>query len=152
MGNIDKIFNCSVPPIGGATYACTYYGNFKFIPFRSLISESGFRDNVAWRDVNYFNYTCLHNSLRTTLINEMETIIEFSFKKVKSKYYSDHKHGFYAYAKPNLCDPKTVIKYIGRYLDRPIIAASRIHHYDGDTVTFHYNRHIDDKYLEDTIL
>ena len=81
----------------------------------------------------------------------MESIIGLSFKKVKSKCYSDHKHGFYVYAKPNLCDPKTVIKYIGRYLGRPVIATSRIDNYDGHTVTFHYNRHEDNKYIQETI-
>ena len=30
---------------------------------------------------------------------------------------------------------KNVIKYIGRYLGRPVIATSRIDNYDGDTVT-----------------
>ena len=36
-------------------------------------------------------------------------------KKVKARCYTQHKHGFYVYAKPNLCDPKVVAKYIGRY-------------------------------------
>ena len=63
----------------------------------------------------------------------------------------EHKDGFYVYAKPNTCDPKTAIKYIGRYLGRPVIATSRIDKYDGDFVTFHYNRHEDDTYVEETI-
>lgn len=50
-----------------------------------------------------------------------------------------------------LCDPNTVVKYIGRYLGRPVIATSRIDKYDGDTVTFHYNRHEDNKYIVETI-
>ena len=33
---------------------------------------------------------------------------------------------------------------IGRYLGRPVIATSRIDKYDGEFVTFHYNRHEDD--------
>ena len=74
-----------------------------------------------------------------------------SFKKVKSLCYSEHKQGFYVYAKPNLCDPSTIVKYIGRYLGRPVIATSRIDHYDGHSVTFHYNRHEDDKYIEETL-
>ncbi|MDE7330879.1 MAG: transposase [Lachnospiraceae bacterium] len=73
------------------------------------------------------------------------------FKKVKSRCYREHKDGFYVYAKPNKCDPKTVVKYIGRYLGRPVIASSRIDKYDGDFVTFHYNRHEDDAYVEETI-
>ena len=70
-------------------------------------------------------------------------------KKIKSQCYTNHKEGFYVYAKPNKCDPETVIKYIGRYLGRPVIATSRIDSYDEDseTVTFHYNRHEDDKYI-----
>ncbi len=59
--------------------------------------------------------------------------------------------GFYVYAKPNQCDPKNVVKYIGRYLGRPVIATSRIDQYDGESVTFHYNRHEDEKYVEETL-
>ena len=65
--------------------------------------------------------------------------------------YREHKEGFYVYAKPNKCDPNVVVKYIGRYLGRPVIATSRIDKYDGDFVTFHYNRHEDDAYIEETV-
>ena len=74
-----------------------------------------------------------------------------SFKKVKASCYKNHEHGFYVYPKPNKCDPKVVTKYIGRYLGRPVIATSRIDKYDGESVTFHYNRHEDDAYVEETI-
>lgn len=45
------------------------------------------------------------------------------------------------------------MKYIGRYLGRLVISTSRIDKYDtvNDTVTFHYNRHEDDKYVEETL-
>ena len=43
------------------------------------------------------------------------------------------------------------MKYIGRYLGRPVIATSRIDNYDGDMVTFHYNRHEDDKLITETL-
>ncbi len=61
------------------------------------------------------------------------------------------RRDFYVYAKPSSCDPETAIKYIGRYLGRPVIATSRIDKYDGSMVTFHYNRHEDDKYIQETI-
>ncbi len=70
---------------------------------------------------------------------------------MKSSCYHEHKDGFYVYARPNKCDPKTVVKYIGRYLGHPVIATSRIVKYDGDFVTFHYNRHEDDVYVEETL-
>ncbi len=74
-----------------------------------------------------------------------------SFKKIKALCYKNNRHGFYVYAKPNQCKPGEVIKYIGRYLGRPAIATSRIDRYDGENVTFHYNRHEDDAYVEETI-
>lgn len=71
--------------------------------------------------------------------------------KNKAAIYKKDKNGFYVYAKPNLCGTKTVIKYISRYLGRPVIALSRIDSYDGENVTFHYNRHEDNVFVKKTI-
>ena len=49
------------------------------------------------------------------------------------------------------CNPSQLIKYIGRYLGRPVIATSRIDSYDGVCVTFHYNRHEDNQLITETI-
>ncbi len=130
----------------------TFGRDLKWNPhIHCLISEGGYSDDGFWRNVSHFNYTYLRNAFRTALLNELESKIGPSFKKVKAKCYTEHKQGFYVYAKPNKCDPKAVMKYIGRYLGRPVIAASRLDKYDGDMVTFHYNRHEDDTYLEETI-
>ena len=87
----------------------------------------------------------------TALLDLMEKELGVSFKKVKARCYQEHKHGFYVYAKPNKCNPKIVTKYIGRYLGRPVIATSRIDHYDGETVTFHYNRHEDNRLITESV-
>ena len=70
------------------------------------------------------------------------------FRYLKQKFYKELVNGFYVYAKPNLCDTDTVVKYISRYLGRPVIATSRIDFYDGENVTFHYNKHEDNSYVE----
>lgn len=70
-------------------------------------------------------------------------------KKVKAKCRSQHQQGFYVYAKPNLCVPKTIVKYTGRYLGLPAIATFWIDKYDGEMVTFHYSRHEDGQYIEE---
>lgn len=130
----------------------TFGRDLKWNPhIHCLLSEGGFSDHGVWRNVKYFSYTFLRNAFRTALLDELESRIGPSFKKTKSACYSDHKDGFYIYAKPNKCDPQTVAKYIGRYLGRPVIATSRIDSYDGEMVTFHYNRHEDDKCIEETI-
>ena len=130
----------------------TFGRDLKWNPhIHCLISEGGYSDDGFWRNVKHFDYTFLRNAFRTALLNEMESKIESSFKKVKAKCYREHQQGFYVYAKPNLCDPRIVVKYIGRYLGRPVIATSRIDKYDGEMVTFHYNRHEDEQYIEETI-
>lgn len=130
----------------------TFGRDLKWNPhIHCLLSEGGYSDDGFWRHVKHFNYNYLRNAFRTALLNELEDRIGPSFKKVKAKCYTQHKQGFYVYAKPNLCDPKVVAKYIGRYLGRPVIATSRIDRYDGDTVTFHYNRHEDEQYVEETL-
>lgn len=130
----------------------TFGRDLKWNPhIHCLISEGGFSDNGFWRNMNHFNYTYLRNAFRTALLNEMEAKIGSSFKKAKAACYREHKEGFYVYARPNRCDPKTVVNYIGRYLGRPVIATPRIDSCDGNLVTFHYNRHEDDKYVEETL-
>ena len=130
----------------------TFGRDLKWNPhIHCLISEGGYSDDGFWRNAKHFDYTFLRNAFRTALLNEMESKIGSSFKKVKAKCYREHQQGFYVYAKPNLCDPRIVVKYIGRYLGRPVIATSRIDKYDGEMVTFHYNRHEDEQYIEETI-
>ena len=130
----------------------TFGRDLKWNPhIHCLISEGGYSDDGFWRNISHFNYTYLRNAFRTALLNEMEHKIGSSFKRVKAACYNDHKKGFYVYAKPNKCNPNSVIKYIGRYLGRPVIATSRIDSYTGDLVSFHYNRHEDDQYVQETI-
>ena len=116
-----------------------------------LITEGGFSDDGFWRVVKHFSYTLLRKSFQTALLNEMERKIGPSFRKTKAAIYKKDKNGFYVYARPNLCNTKTVVKYISRYLGRPVIALSRIDSYDGENVTFHYNRHEDNAFVTKTM-
>ena len=202
LENISKMIHCGDPAYGGAMYACSKCGHFKFVPFRChsrfcptcgvkyskqrsssmsfkliscshrhcvftideelrplewnphihcLISEGGLSDDGFWRTIKHFNFRYMRNAFQTALLNEMERKIGPSFKKTKAKIYHKDKNGFYVYAKPNLCDPDTVVKYISRYLGRPVIALSRIESYDGESVTFHYNRHEDNVFVKKTL-
>lgn len=116
-----------------------------------LLTEGGSSDDGFWRVVRHFSYTFLRKAFQTALLDEMEKRIGPSFKNFKAYMYRKNKNGFYVYAKPSLSKPDTVVKYISRYLGRPVIATSRIDSYDGDNVTFHYNRHEDNSYVERTL-
>ena len=130
----------------------TFGRDLKWNPhIHCLISEGGLGNSGLWRHKKHFNYKLMRDSFQTALLNILQKHLPDSFKKVKASIYRNHKNGFYVYAKPNKCNPASVIKYIGRYLGRPVIATSRIDHYDGENVTFHYNRHEDDKLITETI-
>jgi hypothetical protein len=130
----------------------TFGRDLKWNPhIHALITEGGAGNKMAWRNIKHFNYKLLRDSFRTALLNAMEARIGKSFKKIKSYIYKHCPNGFYIFAKPKFCNSKEVVKYIGRYLGRPPIATSRIDGYDGEFVTFHYNRHEDEKLVTEKI-
>lgn len=74
-----------------------------------------------------------------------EDICKFEFRKIKNDMYFKHKDGFYFYSPPSKFKSYVdLIKYVCRYVARPVIAESRIIDYDGTYVTFWYQRHNDD--------
>lgn len=88
----------------------TFGRDLKWNPhIHCLIFEGGYSDNGGWHNITHFNYTYLRNAFRTALLNETESRLDPSFKKIKALCYLKYKHCFYVYAKPNKCDPKTVV-------------------------------------------
>ena len=150
MFHKDNKTECFTP--GFILVLHTFGRDLKWNPhIHCLVSEGGLGNSGFWRSKTHFNYTFLRNAFQTALLNEMSKHLGPSFIKVKASVYKNHKNGFYVYAKPNRCKPNAVIKYIGRYLGRPVIATSRIDKYDGENVTFHYNRHEDNELITETI-
>lgn len=130
----------------------TFGRDLKWNPhIHALISEGGAGNVTPWRPVKHFDYTFLRNAFRKVLLEKMTAAIGPSFRIVKNDIYKNHAEGFYVRAKPNLCTPDVTIKYISRYLGRPVIATSRIDKYDGENVTFHYTRHEDNKTIEECV-
>ena len=117
----------------------------------ALISEGGAGNITPWRPVKHFDYNFLRNAFRKVLLERLTSRIGPAFRKVKNEMYTKHADGFYVRAKPNLCTPDITIKYISRYLGRPVIATSRIDTYDGENVTFHYTRHEDNQTITECI-
>lgn len=130
----------------------TFGRDLKWNPhIHALISEGGAGNISPWRAVKHFDYAFLRNAFRKVLLEKMASAIGPSLRKIKNDIYKNHSDGFYVRAKPNPCTPDITIKYISRYLGRPVIAASRIDKYDGEFVTFHYTRHEDNKTIEECV-
>ena len=130
----------------------TFGRDLKWNPhIHALISEGGAGNITPWRPVKHFDYNFLRNAFRKVLLERLTSRIGPAFRKVKNEMYTKHADGFYVRAKPNLCTPDITIKYISRYLGRPVIATSRIDTYNGENVTFHYTRHEDNNTVTETI-
>ena len=68
------------------------------------------------------------------------------FRKIKNNLYLSKENGFYVFApKSKFKGYIELVKYVTRYVSRPVMAKSRILDYDETYVTFWYQRHEDDK-------
>ena len=96
--------------------------------------------------IDFFSYPSFRKRFMKVLLDMLEEDIGKSeFRKVKNDLYFRYKEGFYVYSPPSKFKSYVdLIKYVCRYVARPVMAESRIIDYDGEYVTFWYQRHEDD--------
>jgi DNA-directed RNA polymerase subunit RPC12/RpoP len=117
-----------------------------------LVTEGAAGENTVWKSINYVPYNMLRKRWQKVLLDKLEEKIgKKEFKGMKNKMYKENKEGFYVYGKGEVKNEKAATQYVGRYTGRPPIAESRIISYDGQKVTFYYERHEDGKRVEETI-
>ena len=74
------------------------------------------------------------------------------FKKLKNILYKENGKGFYVHApKKKNFNTSSILSYITRYVGRPVMAESRILNYDGEFITYWYERHEYNKRIEEKI-
>ena len=130
----------------------TFGRDLKWNPhIHALVSEGGAGNYTVWRHVKHFDFHFLRKAFCKVLLEQLSKKLGKSFRKVKNEIYKNHPDGFYIRAEDKRCSPDITIKYISRYLGRPVIATSRIDDYDGEYVTFHYTRHEDNKTITERI-
>lgn len=96
--------------------------------------------------VDFFSYPSFRKRWMKVLLDLLEEDLgKKEFRKLKNDLYFKYKDGFYVYAPPSKFKSYIdLIKYVTRYVARPVMAESRIIDYDGTYVTFWYQRHEDD--------
>ena len=94
----------------------------------------------------------LRKRWQATLLDLLHKQLGASFYSLKSHLFKTYSNGFYVYAKPNMNSKShEAIKYIIRYIGRPAMAQSRILDYDGEFVTFYYDRHEDNQRVTEKV-
>ena len=119
-----------------------------------MILLEGGMNKDGFVPVNFFAYAAFRKRFMKILLDLLDEEINTpEFKQLKRDLYRKLKDGFYVFSPPSKF--KTVdglIKYVTRYVSRPVMAESRILDYDKNNVTFWYQRHEDNKIVIEKII
>lgn len=133
----------------------TYGRSLIFNPHIHMILMDGGVSNKTkdFINITFFSYTSFRKRFMKVLLDLLENDVgKKEFRKIKNDLYLSKNNGFYVYAPPSKYKSVTkLIKYVCRYVARPVMAESRIINYDGTYVTFWYQRHEDDKVVIEKI-
>jgi hypothetical protein len=131
----------------------TFGRDLKWNPhIHMLLTEGASGNKTVWRKVSHIPFNMLRKRWQATLLSLLNEKLGVSFYRLKSSLFKNYPDGFYVYAKPNMdSNSSKAIEYIIRYTGRPAMAQSRILDYDGQFVTFYYDRHEDNKRVTEKI-
>jgi len=131
----------------------TFGRDLKWNPhIHMLVTEGASGNSSVWRVVKHIPFVMLRKKWQTSLLFLLEQSLgKDAFRKIKNRLYASNKDGFYVHAKSNFDSKYDVVNYIIRYTGRPVMAQSRILNYDGNTVSFWYQRHEDNQKVTETI-
>ena len=94
----------------------------------------------------------LFDAVSSTILSLLENLFgKQKFKSFKKHIYRTSKNGFYVHSPKVKARVKSTVRYVIRYSGKPAMAQSRIINYDGEYVTFWYDRHEDNQRVEETI-
>ncbi len=135
----------------------TYGRDLKWNPhIHTIVTEGAMGDFNIFKKFDFISYNALRKRFQKILLDLLEKRLgKKNFKSLKNKIYLKSNKGFYVYAKPSpkskSSSTKDKIEYALRYTGKPVIAESRIIDYDGDFVTFWYQRHEDNKLVVEKV-
>jgi len=132
----------------------TYGRSIIWNPHIHVILLEGVLKNGKITNYDFFSYPYFKKKFMYILLNLMEKDIgKDIFKSTRVKMWNNYRiKGFYVHTPPSKFPTViALLKYVTRYLSRPVMAQSRILDYDGEYVTFWYQRHEDEKIVIEKI-
>ena len=131
----------------------TYERSIIWNPHIHMILLEGGINKDSFVPVNFFSYAAFRKRFMKVLLDLLDKEINtVEFKNLKRTLYKNLKDGFYVYSPPSkFKSVDALIKYVTRYVSRPVMAESRILNYEGTYVTFWYQRHEDNKIILEKI-
>jgi len=132
----------------------TYGRDMKWNPhIHTIVTEGAMGKNNVFKKFDFISYDALRKRFQKILLDLLEKEIgKKDFKALKNFIYKKSNKSFYVYAEKKCSSStETMIEYAVRYTGKPAMAESRIIDYDGEFVTFWYQRHEDNKFVEEKI-
>lgn len=162
---VKKMISCRTSELGYSIYECpdcgeikfsyhTYGRDMKWNPhIHTIVTEGAMGKNNAFKEFDFISYDALRKKFQKILLNLLEKEIgKKEFRTLKNFIYKKSNKGFYVYAeKKYSSSTEAMIEYAVRYTGKPAMAKSRIIDYDGEFITFWYQRHEDNKLVEEKI-
>ncbi len=151
MNKITK----KILPLGFISTLHTFGRDLKWNPhIHVLITEGASGNFTPWKKFEVFPYIMLRNRFQTALLSMLEKHFgKETFKTLNNHIYNTSKNGFYVHApKVKHRDIKSTVKYVIRYSGKLAMAQSRILDYDGEYVTFWYDRHEDNQHITEKFM
>ena len=144
--------NSFTPGIVSAIH--TFGRDLKWNPhIHMLVSKTALGNFNSFRNFSYINYELLRKSWQKLLIQYINVVKPNIIPKyLANSLYSNNKNGFYVHAPYSKNqDTSIIINYLIRYISKAPIAQKRILNYDGQFVTFCYDRHEDGLHVEEKV-
>lgn len=132
----------------------TYGRDMKWNPhIHTIVTEGAMGNLNVFKKFDFISYDALRKRFQKILLDLLEKKISNSnFKILKNFIYKKSDKGFYVYAeKKSNQSTLNMIEYAVRYTGKPAMAESRIIDYDGEYVTFWYQRHEDNKLVNERV-
>lgn len=119
----------------------------------TIVTEGAMGNLNGFKKFDFIFYDALRKRFQKILLDLLEKKISNSnFKTLKNFIYKKSNKGFYIYNEnKNNQSTLNMIEYVVRYTDKYAMAESRIIDYDGEYVTFWYQRHEDNKLIKERV-
>jgi hypothetical protein len=125
----------------------TFGRDLKFNPHvHLLITEGGLRGG-QWESIPFLPYALLRKKWQYHLLTEIKGCWARSRedRRFIDGLFKDYARGFYVNGESQMTSSRYAARYLGRYIARPALAEHKVTSYDGQGVTFWYERHEDKK-------
>ncbi len=117
--------------------------NLNFNPhLHILVTEGGFDRHNKFIRQKFIPYGVLRKTWQYQVLTQFKAALpkdEFHSRLI-DRLFKKYRKGFYVHLpkEARITNKKRIAKYVARYIRHPAVANTRLHRYDGKTVTFWY--------------